>query len=119
MSTKEARKRKATLRLEESDEVLAKKLKEAQDRRGHVHLTSETSTSMSRTSTVPSTRATTPQASPMSTNDDNTIDDIEIIHPPPQNNNSDIEPPSDNNNNADQDDQRAASPEDPQNALGK
>ena len=83
-STKEARKRKATSRLDESDEVLAKKFKEAQDRRSHVHLTSETRTDMSQASTAPSTQPTTPQASSMSTN---TIDDIEIIQPPPQTNN--------------------------------
>jgi hypothetical protein len=59
-NTKEARKRKATSRLEESDEVLAKKLKEAQGRCGHVHPTSKTSTNVSQTSsTVPSTWATT------------------------------------------------------------
>ncbi|KAF8718330.1 hypothetical protein AX14_011894 [Amanita brunnescens Koide BX004] len=115
-STKEARKRKATSRLDESDEVLAKKLKEAQDRRSHVHLTSETRTDMSQASTAPSTQPTTPQASSMSTN---TIDNIEIIQPPPQINNVGSEPASDNDDGADQDDQEEEGPEDPQKALGK
>ena len=115
-STKEACKRKATSRLDESDEVLAKKLKEAQDRRSHVHLTSKTRTDMSQASTAPSTQPTTPQASSMSTN---TMDDIEIIQPPPQINNVGSKPASDNDDSADQDDQEEEGPEDPQKALGK
>jgi hypothetical protein len=57
----------------------------------------------------------------LSTDGNDTIDDIEIIQCPAQTSNADDidEPPSDDGSSSDQCDRDAEGPEDPQKALGK
>ena len=78
-ANKEARKRKATSRLEESTEALTKKLKEAQNRRQYVPSASETS-APSRLSTPLTTQPGTPSENVENDDDDNINNNpIELI----------------------------------------